>query len=305
MKKLLILSVVIALFLALSPTNNVRAQFIAGSWQSNVSCINQSEDNDAAVELIFYEESTGNKLSLGSEVVPAGKSTNFVLSPSSGSIGSLVIQSNQPLTCAVDYSAKTTGTSANPYRFAATKGFDANEISPVMYVSQIEKEFYGWNSYIAVQNTTDTETDVTISFVDRFTNTYPDLNISIPGFANEVIMLADVPSLPAMFIGAATISSDDGITPLAVSTAFYNAGISPATSQIHAWNGSSTGSNTLYAPYIVMNYYLYNSGIMVQNIGDAPTSFKITYTFAGTDYVYQHPTELKAGETKDFYLPNV
>jgi hypothetical protein len=54
-----------------------------------------------------------------------------------------------------------------------------------------------------------------------------------------------------------------------------------------------------------MNYYLYNSGIMVQNIGESPTSFKIIYTFNGKDYIYQHQTELGVGEAKDFYLPNV
>lgn len=306
MKKLSITIAIFTLFFALLPTNTANAQFIAGSWTSNLSCINQSELIDATVELFFYEESTGNEISLGTDVILAGMSANFVLSAlPAGSIGSLVIQSSQPLTCAADYAANTTGTPSNPYRFAATKGFEVNETGPVMYVSQIEKAFYGWNSYIAIQNTSSTATDVTISFVDRATNTYPDLSLTIPGYGNEVIMLEDVPTLPEMFIGAATISSDDSVTPLAVSTAFYNAGISPATSQIHAWNGSAKGSHTLYAPYIVMNYYRYNSGIMIQNIGDTPTSFKVTYTFAGTDYVYQHPVMLNVGETKDFYLPDV
>jgi len=71
------------------------------------------------------------------------------------------------------------------------------------------------------------------------------------------------------------------------------------------WVGSANGSDVLYAPYIVMSYYYYNSGLMVQNIGDTATSFKITYTFNGVDYVYQHPTSLDPGEAKDFYLPDV
>lgn len=306
MKKFLIGMIAFIILFALVPSHPAQANFITGNWTSSISCINQSDTEDAAVELLFYEEGTGVKTSLGTTAIPAGKSTNFVISGlPDGAIGSVVVESSQPVTCSVDYSAETTGTKTNPYRFAAERGFDQNEIGPVMYVSQIEKDFYGWNSYIAIQNTTANPVDITIDFVDRNKISFPSLSMTVAPFANEVVLLGDVPTLPSSFIGGATVSSDDGVTPLAVSTAFYNSGVSPETSQIHAWNGSSKGSHTLYAPYIVMLYYGYNSGIMVQNIGDTPTSFKITYTFDGKDYVYQYPSTLGVGEAKDFYLPDV
>jgi hypothetical protein len=149
--------------------------------------------------------------------------------------------------------------------------------------------------------------NIKVTFVSRTGTWYNDLlpEFEILGNSNQVVYLNEITGFPNRFIGGATITALDGTTPLAVTTAFYNSGIDSSTSQIHAWNGSSAGSNTLYAPYLVRNYYGYNSGLMIQNIGEEPTSFKITYTFNGRNYVYQYPSTLANGEVKDFYLPNV
>lgn len=281
------------------------AQGPAGVWTSNISCQNQSE-SEAVVTLMFYESDTGISTSLATDTIAGGKSKNFILSdlPDS-SVGSVIVSSSAPVTCAVDQSKEASGTISNPYRFAASKGFNTDEISPTMYVSQIEKDFWNWNSYIAIQNTSSSSTNVTISFVDRNGTAYPDDTFSIPGYGNHIVYLEENTSLPSQFIGGATISADDGTTPLAVTAVFYNTGDSSSTSQIHAYNGAATGSNLLYAPYIVRNYYGYQSGITIQNVGSAETSFKITFTFNNTDFVYQHPVALRPGEIKDFYLPNV
>ena len=281
------------------------AQGPTGDWTSNISCQNQS-DVDAVVTLLFYEEDTGAETVIATETILGGKSRNFVISSlPDGSVGSLIVSSSAPVTCAADHSKNATGTTSNPYRFAASKGFSTDEVGPTMYVSQVEKDFWGWNSYIAIQNTTGTAADVTVSFVNRYGTSYPDVAITVPGNGNHVIYLEDIATLPSMFIGGATISADDGTTPLAVTAVFYNDGSSSSTSQIHAYNGATTGSNTIYAPYIVRNYYGYQSGITIQNVGAAATSFKITFTFNNTDFVYQYPDVLEPGEIKDFYLPNV
>lgn len=306
MKKTTIILIITSLFVSILHYSPVIAQTLTGDWTSNVSCQNQSDVDIAHVELLFYQEDTGIELNIGSIDIPAGMSTNLILTDlPDGSIGSVVVKSSQRVTCAIDYSKVSIGTLASPYRFSGTKGFDQSEISPLMFVSQIEKDFYGWNSYIAIQNTSSDSVDVTVSFVDRYGTPYPDVPLSIPGYANHLLYLSEVATLPSMFIGGATISSDDGVTPLAVSTAFFNAGSSSSTAQIHAWNGSASGSNKIYAPYIVRNYYGYQSGITIQNVGSAPTSFKITFTFNGVDFQYQYSSELGIGEIKDLYLPNL
>jgi len=283
----------------------VNAQGPNGDWTSNISCQNQSYA-DAVFTLVFYEKDSGAQTVLATETISAGMSRNFVISSlPDGSIGSVIVNSSAPVTCASDHSKNATGTLSNPYRFAASKGFNTDEVGPTMYVSQVEKDFWDWNSYIAIQNTTSVETNVTVTFVNRDGTTYPEETFTIPGNGNHIVYLEDIANLPSQFIGGATISSTDGTTPLAVTAVFYNSGGSSSTSQIHAYNGATTGSDVIYAPYLVRNYYGYQSGLSIQNVGDAETSFKITFTFNNTDFVYQHPVALQPGEIKDFYLPNV
>lgn len=303
---LLILTVMASLF-SISP---VTAQ-PAGNWQSTVSCQNQDMDNPALVNLVFYETGTGDIAHSFPDDIPAGKSTTYMPADlaalGSNFFGSLVIESSSPISCAAEHNKVATGSMADPYRFAASKGFTAEEAAPIVYVSQVQTDFYGWDSYMGIQNTSSTEVDVTVTYVDRWGNTYPTATetLTIPGYGNHVVYLDQNNNLPSQFIGGATVKSDDGITPLAVVATLYNTGADHRQSQVHAYNGAGTGANTLYAPYVVRNYYGYQSGLMVQNVGDSPTSFRVTFTFAGQDYVYQHPTTLRPGEVKDLYLPDV
>ena len=309
MKKFGFILILFTLVISLQHNLPATAQAPSGTWTSSISCQNQDLDNPATVGLLFYAEGsdTGGVPITGQDTIPAGKSINFVIeSAPTGAKGSVVVSSDKPVTCSTEHSKKTSGTLASPYRFAASKGFDDTEIGPTMYVSQVETKFYGWESYIAIQNTSGSPVEVKVTFVSRTGTPYDLLDeFTIPASSNHMVYLNEVTGLPYRFIGGATITALDGTTPLAVTTAFYNTGSNSSTSQIHAWNGSSKGSNILYAPYLVRNYYGYQSGITIQNVGTNATSFKITYTFNGRNYVYQYPSTLANGEVKDFYLPNV
>lgn len=305
MKKIAFCLIGLALLITLTPTSPVAAQGPSGDWTSSLSCQNQST-SDATVTLTFYESETGTEIDLGEETISAESSHNFIISAlPDGSTGSVIVSSDQPVTCSSDLSKNATGSQANPYRFAASKGLNSTETGITMYVSQVEKDFHDWNSYIAIQNTGSTNTDIKVSFIDRYRNNYGPYDYTIPAYGNIMVYLEEIADIPSMFIGGAKIWAVDGITPLAVTAAFYNNGTSYNTSQIHAYNGTTTGSDILYAPYLVLNYYGYNSGISIQNVGSSATSFKIVFTFNGVDYTYQYPSQLPAGGIKDLYLPNV
>jgi len=312
MKKISYLVIILALVLPLFFVSPVSAQGPTGSWATGISCQNQDPDNDASIELVFYAQGSGTEVLTYNDTIGAGMSKNYYTSTSftglpSDFFGSLVVNSDKPLTCAAEHSKTSTGTMSDPYRFAASKGFNSGEAAPKIFVSQIEKDFYGWNSYMSIQNTTGTSTDVTVTFVSRYGSNLAAAteNFTIPGYSNHVVYLENNVNIPSNFIGGATIMADDGTTPLVVTATFYNSGADHRSSQIHAYNGATTGSNTLYAPYVLRNYYGYQTGMMVQNVGTTSTSFKITFTFNGVDYVYQHPSNLAPGAVTDLYLPNV
>ena len=304
---LIILSVLLSLFIYVP----VNAQGPSGDWSTGISCLNQDTEHATNITLGFYSEDTGTLVLTYDDTIAAGMSKNYYSSSFAGLgsdfVGSLMVSSSAPLTCAADQSKSATGTQGDPFRFSAAKGFAASEAAPVVFVSQIEKAFYNWNSYIAIQNTTSEAVDVTVTYVDRYGTAYPAAteNLVIPGNGNHVVYLEENSEIPDDFLGGVKIAADDGTTPLAVVATFYNVGTDYETSQIHAYNGAVAGASTLYAPYLVRNYYGYNSGLVVQNVGNTNTSFKITFTFADVDYVYQHDVNLLPGEVKDFYLPNI
>lgn len=304
---LIVLTVLSSLFIF----STAQASGPDGEWTTNISCQNHDTQNAVAITIRLYDLQGDEKADYNT-TIEAGKSINIITSSAFDTlpddfVGSMVLSSQGAVTCAAEQNTNAIGSMSNPYRFAASKGFSTAEASPTVYVSQLEKNFYDWNSYMAIQNTESSSTDVTVTYVDRAGTAYPNATekFTIPAQSSHVIYLDENPDLPDMFLGGATITADDGTSKLVVTATFYNSAASYQESQIHAYNGATQGSNTLYAPYLVRQYYGYNSGMMIQNIGSKSTSFKIVFTFAGTDYEYQYPGRLAPGEVKDFYLPDV
>jgi hypothetical protein len=163
-----------------------------------------------------------------------------------------------------------------------------------------------WNSYLAVQNAAGDSVDVTVTYKDKDGNDIPAAteNATIPANSNKVFYQAGNAGLPAGFLGAATVSADDGTSNLAVVANFYNSGTSSGTAQFHSYNGFVSGANKLLIPRIVRNFYGYNGGLTIQNIGPDNVQVKVTFNFAGTDYVHDSGA-IAPGAALALYMPNV
>lgn len=302
----------IVLILALTAAS-AAAQGPPGSWASGIACVNLSATEKATIMLHFYQELDGaSKLDFPDEI-PAGGSKNYY-SPSTPAgvpspfTGSVVVSSDQQISCSVNTQTQSTGTTADPLRIGTSAGIGDDASTPV-YAPQVIKNLSGpgfrWDSYIAVQNTTSSPVDVTVSYKDSGGNSIPaaEETDTIPGQSNRIFYQADNADLPNG-IAAATISADDGTSPLAVVVNFYNDGLGAGTSQLHSYNGMFSGADKLYVPRIVRSFYGYNGGLSIQNIGNDPTTFKITFSFAGNEYVYDSPT-IAPGAALPLYAPDM
>jgi len=314
MKKVRIISVIgiLALILALVPAAYAGAP--AGNWVSGIACQNLSDTDSANITLYFYEEDESSASLTYQDPTPVspGGSRNYYTPDSppgvpEGFLGSVVVASNTPMACNVNTQTTGAGTSSDPYRMGTSAGFADTETAPTMYAPQVMKNLAGaWSSYVAVQNTTTSATNVTVTYKDRFGNDVPAATESknIQGQSNHVFYQTDNTGLPAGFLGAATIAADDGTSGLAVTVNFYNSGSSSGTSQFQSYNGFSGGSNTLLVPRVVRNFYGYNSGMSIQNIGGSGTTVRITFNFSGNQYVYNSGT-INSGAALALYLPDV
>jgi hypothetical protein len=313
MKKFRILSitVVLAMLLALAPA--AMAAGPSGSWVSGISCQNLDAVNAATVDFLFYNPDGSVALDFP-DSIPAGGTLKYFTPSSPTGLpspfqGSAVVSSNTPLACNVNTQLNSTGTQASPFRVDTSGGFADTEVGTTMYAPQVEKTFSGiWNSYIAVQNTTNAAVTVQVSYKDRNGVAVGAAaeNRNLPAYGNTIFYQNDNTNLPGNFLGSAVIAATNPTTtPLAVTVAMYNSGADYTASQFLTYNAFPTGSTLLYIPRIVRKYYGYNGGLTIQNVSGTATNLEVDFFFAGTQYVYTTPSKIQPGASAILYLPNV
>jgi len=271
----------------------------AGSWVSGIQIVNQSENDPANITVTFYwAEGTPNAGQVAhsfSDTIPAKQSRTYYVPTApetaglpEGFIGSAVVSSDQPVAATLNTQVPSGSgaTPDNPNRVGTASGVLSP--SPTLYFTQLMKNYYGWNSYVAVQNTSSSSTTVTFTVYDANGNQVDQQVQSVSPFSTYIFRQAERAQLPDGFIGSAVV--DGGGADLAGICNFYNAGTSADTAQFHSYNGFSGGSTKLYVPRIVKDFYGYQGGLRVQNVGTAATTVTVTYYFGGNQYVQTSPS---------------
>jgi len=304
--KIFSLFAVLALVLALAPAAS--AQGPTGTWVSGIACQNLDNVNDATITLHFYQELSGTSSLDYNDTILAGGSKNYytpnIVGLPAPFLGSVVIESSTPLACNVNTQTTGNGTPTSPFRIGTSAGFADAETGLTMYAPQVMKLLAGtWSSYVAVQNATASNVDVTVNYVDSAGNPVPAAQetVTIPGYSNNVFYQEANANLPNGFIGAATIT---GTGNIAVVTNLYNAGTTSSNSQLLSYDGFAAGNTTLLVPRFVRRFYGYNSGMSIQNIGTLTTTVTIDFVFAGTTYTYNSPV-IQPGAALALYSTNI
>jgi hypothetical protein len=171
-----------------------------------------------------------------------------------------------------------------------------------VYATQLMKGFYGWNSYCAVQNTGSSSANVTATFYDTSGGVAASYQKSIPAYASYLFDQGTDGQLSSGFTGSAKFVSPSASHPLAVVCNFYNTGAAASSSQFHSYNGMGSGATKLYVPRIVKDYYGYQSGLKVQNIGSETLTVNVTYNLAGTHVQTSDP--IAPGQAWGPYMGN-
>jgi len=261
--------------------------FPGGTWVSGVTVANLTSET-ATVAITFYNDSGGVALNYdGGTIAGNGAKTYYIPNVSglpTGFIGSAVVSSDKEVAAIVNTQFPS-GTS--PTRVGTSTGVGSP--AQTVYASQLMKGYYGWNSYCAVQNTGSSAASVTATFYDD-TGAVADTDThSIPAYASYIFDQETDSELSAGFNGSAKFEGDAS-HPLAVVCNFYNTGAAASSSQFHSYNGMGAGAQTLYVPRVVKDYYYYQSGLKVQNIGSAALTVNVEYNIGGSTYNQTSPS---------------
>jgi len=296
MKKTVPIFVCLSFVFAL--VSSVSAQGPDGDWVSSISCQNLDPSNAAEITLTFYSEGNGSATFSYNDTIAANSSRNYFTTDAFMGVpadfsGSVVVSSLKPVVCTVNTQNTGTGTSENPYRIASSSGIDELEVASVMFAPQVMKDFYQWNSYLSVQNASDSSVTVEVTYKNKAGEDVPAATetATIPGYSNTIFFQSSNQSLPAEFIGAAKVTVTNPIdSKIGTVVNFYNSGSDSGTSQFHSYNGLSSGATKLYLPRVVRRFYGYNSGITLQNVGSVDTTVTISFNFAGETFTYNSQT---------------
>jgi hypothetical protein len=285
MKKVLAIIAVVVVILA--ATVSGASAFPAGTWVSGVTVANLSGDT-AAVVITFYNPNGSVALYFdGGTIGPNGAKTWYLPSHvpglADGFIGSAVVEADQPVAAIVNTQLPS---GSNPMRVGTSTG--VGQPSPSVYATQLMKNSGGWNSYCAVQNAGSTAFNVNAYYFNSAGTQVDSDTQSIPGYASYIFDQSTDAELAngtysARFAG-------DADHPLAVVCNFYNVGTSASTEQFHSYNGIGQGGPVLHIPRVVKDYYDYQSGLRVQNVGTEALAVTVTYYFGGNSYTQNSPS---------------
>lgn len=285
MKKLLVATVLMSLLLG-AFAGSVAA-FPSGTWVSGVTVANL-ESNAATVSLVFYRPDGTVALTFDGGTIGGNSSKGWYL-PSHVTglttpfIGSAVVQSDRQVAATVNTQLPS---GSNPMRVGTSVG--VGNPTETVYATQLLKAYSGWNSYCAVQNTGSDAVTVNATFYNAAGAVAFTKSQSIPGYSSFIFDQGEEAGLGATFNGSAKFAGDAS-HPLAVVCNFYNSGADANTAQFHSYNGMGTGGTEVHLPRVVKDYYNYQSGLKVQNIGTVSLAVTVVFNFKGTNYTLISP----------------
>ncbi len=294
MKKTIPWLCVIGLMVSIAVARPAAAQAPVGYFVSEITCTNPDTSN-ALLSLVHYpENSTAATIYEDPTPRSPGASVVYYLPNGGGGAptslsGSTYVNSDSRISC-YQKTVRTDGpigTTGTPARIGEANGLRVyTDSADTLYVPQVMRNFAStWNSYISIQNMGLTDASVTVAYTKRTGSAAnANENITIPARSSRVLYQANNLSLPTDdnggFMGSAIITTaSTGSRRIVASVAFYNSANIYQNSQFHSYNAFNGGATKLVVPRFVRNYYGFNSGISIQNLGNSSITVNIAFTF--------------------------
>ncbi len=275
------------------------------TYVSGFQVLNLDETDSTDVQVIFYYPNGSQAGTVTTTLEALGTQAWFVPNVTeviSPFVGSAVIQADRKLAATLNTQTPVKaggGTHDDPNRI----GMASAVIYPtrVAYMTQVMKEYYGWNSELSVQNSGSSPTTIIVDYYDRSGNLIAaarETATNVAPNAAHIFYQKQNANLPGGdLVGVYSARVDGGGQNVAVVCNFYNSGDTYTQAQLHSYNGIGSGASTIYIPRLLKDFYDYQGGFGIQNISSVSTTVRITYygyMKPGTnDPVTPNPTQTK------------
>lgn len=318
MKPRRIIVLTIAVLLVLQGLVLGAAADVGEPYVTGIQVQNQDEENDVEIQIQFYwATGTANE---GQPALPepftatidAGGANQYFVPDAfpelpDGFVGSAVVTGDGPIAAILNTATAGGGESLeDPFRRGAATGIGGGsgglEPSKKVYAPYLRRNYYDFNSYIAVQNTADEPADITVTYKDLNGNEVDQEPVTgVPPHSTHIFDQGENDTLIGTgpeggFGGSGIISSTQ---PVAVVVNAYD-----SVAGLESYNGFPSGDKTWYMPKIDLEYWGYNSGLSIQNVSDVTATMEITFTFDGVEYPSVPSPSIGPGQTWQIYMPD-
>ncbi|NLG27740.1 MAG: hypothetical protein GX557_07490, partial [Chloroflexi bacterium] len=273
---------------------------------------NQSETETAHITVNFYwAEGTalaGQVAHTFTDEIAPGKSVSYYVPTNSKTaglpadfVGSAVVSSDQPVAANLNTQLPSDlgADPNNPMRMGTASG--VLEPAGKLFFTQVMKAYWGWDSYIAVQNTGSDTANVTVRYYNDSNGAQVTTeSAAIHPYSTKIFRQSEVAGLPTNWAGSAVVEAADS-KPLAGVANFFADGTPYADAMFQSYNAAAAGATKLYVPRVVKDYWGYQGGLKIQNVGTAPTDVTITYRFGANSYT-QTIENLGPNQAKGLYM---
>lgn len=238
------------------------------------------ESTPASVTITFYNQDGSINATIPNDPIGAnGSKTYFPLTAVSENFnGSVVITSDKQV-ASVSNILGNGGAAAASY-VAATTG------NTTVLLPLLMKGNSGFNTWFNVQNTGTADANVTVNYSDGTQAS----KVIKPGAAQTFDQALEAHT-PKVF--SAVITSDQ---PVAATV------VEESTKVMFAYSGVGAGSTNPVMPLINANNSGYQTGVQIQNAGNADTSVTVSYTPASAGAACTETQSVPAGQSVTFAL---
>ncbi len=255
--------------------------------------------SSATISLTYYAAGSSTPISVPQPNLAAGAATSIsagsISELPSGFQGSAVLSSDQPLAAtAVQVS---TGAGTVVKNRPLSNGFA--EGSSSVLIATILKDRYGVTTRFAVQNAHTADVDVAVEIKGTDGSTFNYNYPSIPAGSSKHVDVGDLAEIPAGFSGSATVTAHEHGTSTAAPIAATAMELGTGDAYAAAFEGLTSGAETVYMPSAMCKYYGYSSFYAVQNTGASATNVTVTYK-QGNATVATASATIAAGSKNSF-----
>lgn len=249
---------------------------------------NTSSSEVANVTAEFYhtDPATGVSARVGAPVplgaIPANASRTFPLADQASLPGGNIGEYAAKITSTGGAIAGIANSGTEDFNRGASSYNAITEGSNVAYAPTLLKCFYGFVSAIVVQNVDAVDADVTLTYSNGETEEFTLKPNAYRSFSQ--LLDDDLPSGDTRGIFSARVESDGGKIVAIVNEANSGAQSKPACPDgrpgdgaFASYNAPSEASTATNSPIVMSKFFGYFTTVTVQNVGDAPTSIKVTY----------------------------